>query len=399
MEKNIDLKQMNIVHINIESPFMDNSGYQETLLAKCHKLLCNNVTIINNNHVLGDDDDISRCEAKEYYNDEGVKIIRMKLYDKRDRRRIDVNGLYRILVKEKPDFIMIHGVFSFDILGVAKYVKKVNSRCIVIADSHATSDNANIMRNNPKNILFRTLLIHFNKFMSHYYKKIYAVDENAVNIMVKYSGIPRDKTAILSLGYDETLIDFDHQKEIRKSVREKYNIPEDVFLVVHGGKLSRGKETARLISIMDSFPENVHVVVFGNFKDEDYKEEVYEIAKKIGRRIHFVGVLTQKEIYDLYLASNGAVFPGTASCLRQQAVATGLPIVVGFNKADVGINIGMNGNAIELAENWTESNLREAVSEICFNPDYRTRALELCTGEYKQFSYMYQAKMLIMDNL
>lgn len=399
MDKNINLSKMNVVHINIESPFMDNSGYQETLLAKCHKQMCNNVIIINNNHVLADNDVVSRCEAGEYYNDAQVKIIRMNLYDEKDRRRIDVDGLYHILVKEKPDFIMVHEIFSFDVLAVVKYIKRVNSQCVVIADSHATSENANIMRNNPKNILFRTLLKLFNRYMARYYKKIYGVVNDTVDLIVKYAGVPKGKTDVLSLGYDESLIDFMHQEEIRRTIRGKYKIPENVILLAHGGKLSKGKETAKLISALSTLPENIHIVVFGGFKDEKYKEEVYKIAEKISTRVHFVGVLAQKEIYDLYLASDGAAFPGTASCLWQQAVATGLPLVVGYNKADEGINIAMNENAICLGEGWTERDLRDAINEICFNPSYKRNAHELSKGEYRKYSYMYQARMLILNNL
>ena len=393
------LENMNVVHINVESPFMDNSGYQETLLANSHKKLCNNVTIINSNRVLHDDGSETLCEAGEYYNDYGVKIIRMGVYDNKNKRHIDVGGLYNILEKEMPDFIMIHGVLSFDVLAVAKYVKKKNDNCIVIADSHATRDNANIMLNSPKNILFRTMIKLFNRYMSKYYQKVYGVVDDAVDVMVKYAGIPREKTEVLGLGYDDDLIDFENQISIKTYVREKYGVPQDVILLVHGGKLNEGKQTHKLVSIMQNMEKNVHLVIFGGFDSETYKARVLNLTKGIEERIHVVGVLNQKEIYELYLSADGAVFPGTASCLRQQAVAAGLPIVIGYNEADTGINILINGNAIYLREGWSQEELLEAIKEICYEPEYKKRAVALGKGEYRKYSYTNQAKEMILSNL
>ena len=110
-----------------------------------------------------------------------------------------------------------------------------------------------------------------------------------------------------------------------------------------------------------------------------------------------MGFLNQKEIYDLYLAGDAAVFPGTASCLRQQAVATGLPIVVGYNEADAGINLNINGNAICLEKDWSKKKLVEAINRIYKDQTFKKKANELSKGEYKKYSYQYQAKMVIED--
>lgn len=394
-----NIKQMNIVHINVESPFMDNSGYQETLLAKCHKKLCNNVTIINNNLVLSSDGSISICTPGVYYNEDQVKIIRMSLYDKAGKKHIDINGLYDILVEEHPDFIMIHGVFCFDVLAVAKYIRKIEPKCIVVADSHATCDNANIMCNNPKNIVFRSMLKIFNKYMCRYYKKVYGIMEDAVDLMVKYAGVPNIKTDILELGYDETLIDYTHKTEIRSGIREKYSISEESFLIAHGGKLDKDKRTAELIDAVSKIDEDIHIIVFGEFSDEEYEKKIKENLEEIEDRIHFVGMLTQQEIYNLYLASDCAVFPGTASCLRQQAVASGLPIVIGYLDADSGINLLFHDNGIRLKSEWKEQDLCEAIIKIFSQRKYTENAVELMKGEYKKYSYMYQAEQLIADNL
>lgn len=398
MRKDMELKKMNIVHINLECPYMDESGYQEVILAKCHKRLCNKVTIITNNQRLNRDGIITRCETKEYFNSDDVKIISMELYDEKNRRHLNGRELYRLLLKEKPDFIMIHGIFLFDVWAVAKYKKRINRDCIIVADSHATRDNANIMQNNPKNILFRTLLKVFNRYMVKYYHKVYGVVQDAIDLMIAYAGIPEEKTAILELGYDETDIDFEHKAEIRETIRKKYSIPSEAVLLVHGGKLNEGKRTTELLSAVCDLPENVHVVVFGEFTGDEYQQDVATIVESIKERVHFSGLLEQKEIYDLYLAADIAVFPGTPSCLRQQAIAVGLPIIIGYNVADLGINISINGNAICLGENWTKDDLKKAIKTVCSNSVYAKNALELSRGEYKKYSYLYQAEMLITSN-
>lgn len=100
-----------------------------------------------------------------------------------------------------------------------------------------------------------------------------------------------------------------------------------------------------------------------------------------------------------FLSSDVAIFPGSSSCLRQQAAATGLPIVICNNKADKGINININGNAYVLDEKWKESELVSAMKSILNDDIYHAKARELCCGYYKQFSYMRQVKSLIVDNM
>lgn len=389
---------MRIVHINVESPFMDNSGYQETILAECHKKMGNQVTIVNNNHVLHSNGQVERCKAKEYYNDAGVKIIRMNLYDKHDKKHIRIIRLYKILKNEKPDFIMVHEVFDFNVFAVVLYVKFDNSNCVIIADSHATHDNANIMNNNLKNLIFRGGLKIFNKYMQRYYRKVYGIVGDTTEILTKYAGISREKIDTLGLGYDESLIDFQHQDEIKNIIRKKYEVPAESVLIVHGGKLNRNKKTIELIRAANKSNVNVFLIIFGNFESEIYEKEVKNICDKVCNTVVFTGVLDQEDIYNMYLAADIAAFPGTASCLRQQAVATGVPLIIGYNDADEGVNLNVNGNAICLPKGWTENDLSEAIKEMSVNSIYRKKAQELSRGEYKKYSYQVQARMLIGAN-
>lgn len=84
-------------------------------------------------------------------------------------------------------------------------------------------------------------------------------------------------------------------------------------------------------------------------KDEARKDDRY--------RIVFSGALNQEEIYNLYLATDLAVFPGAPSCLRQEAVGAGLPIIMYVNPGDEGININIDNNAIYLYEGWNTDDL------------------------------------------
>ena len=399
MNPPIRLQDMKVVHVNIESPFMDNSGYQETILAKCHKMICKDVTIINTNNVLRETGEIVRCDPCVYYNKDNVKIIRMDLYDKKGKKHIRIQKLYNLICEEAPDFIMVHNVFSFDVLAIAKYIRKKNRDCIVVADSHATKDNANIMNNTLKNIIYRCGIKIVNRYMCLYYKRVYGIVDDAVELMLRYGGISQNKVEILGLGYDETLIDFSNKEQIRFLKRDMYNIPQDAYVIVTGGKLNQEKRVTDLIEAVIDLSSDTHLLIFGGFSDESYKREVYEKSERIANRVHIIGNLQQKEIYDIYLASDIGVFPGTSSCLRQQAIATGLPMVIGYNEADKGINLGNEDVTIFLKENWKKEDLCNSINRIKNKRMYSINAEKFSRGEYRINSYLYQARVIIEDNM
>lgn len=391
------MQNINVMHILLDSPFMDDSSYQETCLAKYHNRLCKNVCILTVNEVLKKGGKVETCGEKTYTNKDGVKIIRINVWDKKKKRKLFfARKVYSVLKNERPDFIMMHGVGGINTLAIAIYKRKVKKNCIVIADSHATSMNYQEKITNLRTLIYRIILNFHNHYMCHFFSRVYGITPNAIEVMVKNMGIVRKKTDILSLGYDEELIDFGHYDEVRASMRKKLQIPQSAFVIVHGGKLDTGKRTLELVRCVKGLPNNIYMVIFGDFKDLEYEKLVF---KERDERIILVGMLEQKEIYNMYLMSDMAAFPGTPSCLRQEAVAAGIPIIISYDKSDEGINLLINQNGICLSQEWNTEELTSAIIKIYGDVLYKERAWDLSQGFYKQFSYKKQAEMLIYENM
>ena len=95
------------------------------------------------------------------------------------------------------------------------------------------------------------------------------------------------------------------------------------------------------MSLREIQSERIKLIIFGVFSD-DIKDEMHDLISQ-DDRVCYIGWLNGSEVYDYFLASNAAVFPGTKSALWEQAICSGLPIICrkwkGMEYVDVGGNV------------------------------------------------------------
>ena len=162
---------MKITHLCLCGPFTDKALYQENLLTKYHKKLGHDVSIITSQYTWNNKGEIVKEESKTYYNEHGIKVIRLpseeipflnfKLY----------KNLYKSIENEKPDILFMHGIQFLNLKQVIKYVKKhTNVRLFV--DNHA--DVINSARNwLSRNIQHKIIWKHYAKIIEPYTTKFY----------------------------------------------------------------------------------------------------------------------------------------------------------------------------------------------------------------------------------
>jgi glycosyltransferase involved in cell wall biosynthesis len=112
-------------------------------------------------------------------------------------------------------------------------------------------------------------------------------------------------------------------------------------------------------------------------------------------RIRYIGWLRGDEVYDYYLASDAAVFPGTKSALWEQAICSGLPIICrrwpGMEYVDVGGNVLFVENDI--------NELIEKVELLANDKElYEKMKQVACTKGFDTFSYERIARQAISIN-
>ncbi len=382
---------MKVVHICLDCCYVEGMGYQENILPRVHAQMGHDVTVISSDNTFNNRGNRSKKTEKLYIDQHGVKVVVLErnTTDKLLSKLVIYKGLYEKLTEEKPDFIMVHGLKNLSYLQIAKYLKKINPDCRVIADSHADYYNAG-PKANWKGKIFKSIYRCLNSYMQKFYESVYGTTPWRVTYAKEIFGIKEEKAKLLVMGGDDEYIHLDRKDEIRTEIREKLNIEKDDFVVITGGKIDRTKNIHLLMEAVSRIDcDKLKLIVFGQPNDE-MEPEIEALAKN--EKIRFIGWIKAEDSYDYFLASDLAVFPGTHSVLWEQACACGVPCVFkdweGMHHVDIG------GNCEFLREDSAEE-MKRVVESIAFDEEkYEKMRLETEKG-IKIFSYRDIAKRVI----
>lgn len=355
---------MKVVHIAPNVPYNDYWGYQDNLLPKYQRKLGHDVTMIITNR-MHKDGKIVETECSDYVLNDGVRIIR-RAYK---RIKLPKSGIltyipvYALLEEIKPDFIFYHGLLSYTIVDVVKYIKK-HEDCKVVQDNHLDYN----IGTDPKTFkekVMRTWYRLLNKYSIRYVERVYGVTPWRKTYAEDYFGIPKEKTDILIMGADDDQMNFENRAEIRKSIREKYKIGENDFLIVTGGKIDAKKKTDILMEACAGLKE-VKLIVFGEVADE-LKERFAELLKS--ENIIYIGWIASDKVYEYFYAADLVMFPGQHSVLWEQACASKVPCV--FEKWE-GMDHVNNGGNSDFISPVNVDTVRNKILELRFTEKYYT---------------------------
>ena len=353
---------MMIVHIAPNAPYNDYWGYQDNLLPKYQRKLGYDVVVIITNR-MHKDGKIVETESSDYVLNDGVRIIR-RPYKK---VRLPKAGIltyipvYKLLEEIKPDFIFYHGLISYTIVDVIKYIKK-NRNCKVVQDNHLDYN----IGTNPqtfKEKIIRTWYRYLNKYSVRYVKKVYGVTPWRKTYAEDYFRIPEDKTDVLIMGADDEEMNFEHKFEIRKSIRKRYQIDDKDFLIVTGGKIDSKKKTDVLMKACNGL-KDVKLIIFGEVED-GLKKQFNKLLEN--KNIIYIGWIAADKVYEYFYASDLVIFPGQHSVLWEQACASKVPCVFGKWEGMDHVNNGGNSDFISPVN---EQTIREKILELKFTEKY-----------------------------
>lgn len=376
---------MRIVHVQLSGPYMPGMGYQENILSKKHQELGHNVSLIS----YSDNKDIDQCiDGVDIYflkkrNDNSIlkriPIVRILIYK--------FVGLYDKLEELHPDVIFIHSVFCPDYLEIVKYSKK-HPDVNVYADSHVDYYNWPI-KNNKDRIRKHFIYGYIARRVSNVCKVVWGVSPWRCKYLIDVFGVDKKKVDLLVMGGDENYIKWNEKTNIKREIRKEYDIPEDAFLIVTGGKIDRTKNIHILMEAVSKIKRrNVYLLIFGRFEtDEPY-------TKFLSDKIKYIGWLSSIEVYPILLSADLGCFPGTHSVLWEQACASGLPCIFknwdeGFNHVDVG------GNCLIIDE-ITVNSITSSIEMIMDNEEMYSNMLAVASTKAKDiFSYINIARRSI----
>ena len=334
---------MRILHIQFAGPYTENMGYQENILPKFHYRLGHEVYMLTSCYAWRNSKIVHVPVERKTMKD-GVFLERMDYVnlgnDFITRKIRAVKGIEKKLEEINPDFIMLHDVQSFADYGICAYLKKhPNVRMIV--DCHTDFENSatNWL---SKNILHKIIWRHLAKKLIPYTEKFYGVLPARVDFLEQVYHVPQKKCDLLVMGADDDLANNSKINGSRTKIREKYEIDDDVFLIVTGGKTNfyRPETLSLMKAVIDIASPLVKLIVFGSVSEE-LADEFEQLCTD--EHIIYAGWIDTEKTYDYFEAADLVVFPGAHSVMWEQAVGQGKACLVrdmtGFHHVDLGGNV------------------------------------------------------------
>jgi glycosyltransferase involved in cell wall biosynthesis len=363
------------------------------MLPKYHKIMGHHVSVIAS--LVSFDENGDFCLIKkngETISRDGYKVLRLRY----KRLLYPVNKIIRryektfISIKEEnPDIIFIHGCQFWDIKKIRDY-KRRNRNVKIFVDNHADFNNS---ASNwiSKQILHKVIWRHCAKSIEGFTEKFYGVTPNRCAFLEDVYKVGKNKIELLLLGVDYERINVDQKKNIRSSVRKMYNIAENDFVILSGGKIDLRKNVHLLIQAVNELEnDNIKLILFGNVKLQ-IRSDLIELCKS--EKIRYIGWINPDKIYDLLQASDLGAFPGTHSVLWEQAVGMGLPCIFKYWKGMNHIDIGGN---CRFLYNDSSYEIKKILEEVTNNHDQYINMKNIAESDKrKKFSYHEIARKAI----
>lgn len=292
-----------------------------------------------------------------------------------------LRNLRRKIEELQPDILFVHDI-NFSLLIAAIYVKK-NKNCILICDNHCDESNSakNIF---SKYIFYKLIKRLIVMFASSSVKKFYGVTPLSIDFMVDFFKVPIEKTELLPLCIEVPNIDFSKSKE---SFLRELAIEDKKFIIFTGGKLNSSKRTDILIKAIEE-RDDVILLICGAFEDEKYEQKVKDLT--FGKEfIKFLGWQSLENIFKYMNFSDIAIFPGSQSVMWQQAICSGLPILVGIdskNGTDQDVGYMSIFNAIDILDKKNDFNIQinNYITNLKNNPETYNQKVEAANKTAKE---------------
>jgi len=380
---------MKILHFCAGNQFIENLEYQENVFPRKHKELGHEVKVFCNTYTFNPDGTKGKKEVGTYINRDGIEVTVLPYKKGKFNESFKkYDGVYEKIEAYAPDVIFIHGTQSFSMGDVKKYKRK-QKQVKIYADQHGDYINTPVdtfKRRILHTVIWGTQVRKAGRFC----EMVWGVLPLRVRYLREVYKLPKKKTELLVMGGDESKINFDNKDGIRTAVREKYGILQDDFLMVTGGKIDSLKNIHLLVEAVKGIEnDKIKLLIFGEPSPElkPFFDEINDA------RIIKAGWVDSAYAYDLFLASDLAVFPGSHSVLWEQAAATGVPLIVkkwdGLNHIDVG------GNCL-FTEGDSAENIKSVIEKvICEDGVYDKMMQTAQSVGIKTFSYREIAKRAI----
>lgn len=379
---------MKIVHIGLTGSYNDNWSYQENNIIHYQRKMNHEVSLITTPFINDQNSSgYKYFKTGEYYDKDGAKIIRLPLKFKFINKRISKFRTYKWVIKyiekEIPDILFIHGLQFLDIWKIANYLKgKPDIKLFV--DNHC--DYSNSATNwISKKVLHGIIWRAMAKKIEPYVSKFYGVLPARVDFLLDLYDLPQEKTELLVMGADDEKVIKSKNDNSRKNIREKYEIKDEDFLIVTGGKIDEYKKQVILLqkAIKELNNPNIKLIIFGSII-EKLKDEIVSLCDN--SQIIYVGWIKSDQTYQYIEAADLVIYPGRHSILWEQTVGQGVPMICKYWNGTTHVDLG--GNVKFLKEDSVDE-IKRNIENIINDKELYNRMKNISVNKGMNiFSYM-----------
>lgn len=318
---------MKILHLCLSCFYIDRYAYQENMLIAEHVRAGHRVHVLASTETFGSDGKLTYVAPSVYMGSEGAMVERLPYrfaaFPRVARKIRAYAGLAARLEEIAPDVIVFHGLCSYALLEVSRYVKQ-NPQVVLYADSHEDF-------NNSARGWVSKWMLHFLFYRTIFQlalptiRSVFSVSKETEAFVMDFYGCPASKAEFLPLG-GKVFSDEEYQQR-RKTVRAEYQWGDDLRIFVQSGKFDSAKRLLDSLTAFSQLPgQNLRLVLAGVFMD-DVKDAAEELLRK-DPRIMKLGWLDTQGLTSLLIGADVYVQPGSQSATMQMAVCCRRPVII-----------------------------------------------------------------------
>jgi len=282
------------------------------------------------------------------------------------------NAILRSLRKFQPDVIQTHDPFQMGMLGL-EYARRTKIPIVLSIHQLPWFVSAYLPEIYGIRYATETTLWIYAHWLLQQFNTLITPTQTIADVIHSKTGI---KAEIISYGVDPQTFHPHLSRNDEAATRSRLNLPPDVPVILHVGRLDTDKHVERIIrAAVKSLQEtDAHLLIVGDGRQKPALMELCR-AKGITWRCHFPGYISVQEgLPEIYRIASLFV---TASEIETQgialleAAASGLPIVA-FRATCVPeiVHDGSNGYLIE---SGNETAFGNRMTELLINPEKARR--------------------------
>lgn len=303
----------------------------------------------------------------------------IRVINKLFKKNVPINFFYQKMVVKKIN------KKSYDYIIVENYpelILKLKSKRVI---PYIHSDVFNVETESALNILSKCC-------------KVITVSKFIKNRVVEIDKTQADKVYVVYNSIDFKQISIDEQKNIRKLIRDKYNIGNNDFVYAFSGRISKEKGVLECLKAFNkiSVPRKKLLIIggiwYGSKKKSDY---LSELEKYSNNDVIYTGYIKHNEMQNILYSIDVGIVPSIGN------EAAGLSVVefMNTNNLVVASNIGGISEYLNIDDNFLIDyrNEEQFINDLTLGMEKSYNKLKR-VKTVKEKNYLYSKKFSVEEN-